>query len=44
MGRQDRELQRTHLSLGDDQLEWARENNINLSAEVRDLLDDRMDE
>ena len=33
---------RTHVSLKAYQIEWARENNINLSAEIRDALDERM--
>jgi len=33
---------RTHLNLYDRHLEWADENNKNLSAEVRDLLDERI--
>lgn len=34
---------RTHVNLGERHIEWAREENINLSAEIRDLLDERMD-
>jgi len=35
---------RTHLYLDERHTEWAEENNINLSAEVRDLLDGRIDD
>lgn len=37
-----REYRRIHLNLADQHVEWAQENNINLSGEVRDLLDERI--
>ena len=38
------EFVRKNLNLGKRHAEWADENNINLSAEVRDLLDERIDD
>lgn len=35
---------RKHLYLDDRHIDWADEQNKNLSAEVRDLLDERMDD
>lgn len=35
---------RTHLNLDERHLEWADRENKNLSAEVRDLLDERIGE
>lgn len=35
---------RTHLNLYERHIRWARENNKNLSAEVRDALDERMEQ
>jgi len=36
------ELVPTNVNLRGRHREWANEHNINLSAEVRDLLDERM--
>lgn len=36
-------LTRTHISIREDQKDWIERNHINLSALVRDSIDDRMD-
>mgnify|MGYP000064118886 CR=1 FL=1 len=41
MGR-DEKIQRTHVGLYERHLERADEQNLNLSAEIRDALDERM--
>jgi hypothetical protein len=37
-------VERTNVTLRDDQAEWLEENHLNLSAFVRDRLDEKIEQ